>query len=700
MNLPYIQSYPPKGEEAVREFQGLDERLQITNKASAAMRNMSSRFYPAIATREARGAAERTISTPNGLLWKNGLFWVDGTACYYKGNQISGLTVTNGKKQLVGMGAYIVIFPDKKVYNTATGEVTDIDVTFTQSGTLTFQELSTDSVFCKISGTGIGSSFRLGDGVTFSGVNDDSFQVDGQDATKTITEIGSGYIVVTASIQHQTTGAVKMEPVTGESKTKLSLSGINSLFSVGDYVRIVGAKDDALNVTDKAVDSTGSGYIIISGAMAAKTLTSTHSITAEPYYTGASQIKITGTDIGSADSKTFHEGDIVSISGANESGMTVINGNKTVRAAGVGYIVIDGTIAASKTQASGITITRTAHQVAATTVKRTKFTRTSGVTIKRQSQNFDFVCEHDNRLWACSSANHEIYASKLGDPTNWQCYEGISTDSYTVSVGSDGDFTGCISHMGQVLFFKERTIHVMYGNRPSNFQLDTRQAPGVREGCADSLTIIDETLFYVGRKGVYAYDGATPTKISNQIVSDLSEAVACQQDDKYYLSCVKDGSRALLVFDPRYQTWMQEDETVFKFASYGDGKLYYIEGAGNLRTITGGEEEVISWFVESGSQDASTLDDKYVSKAKFHLFLDKDAHADFYFQYDDDPLWEKKGTIRSSRKTTYTLPVIPRRCNRFRWRVEGYGGMILLAMSLTLEGGSEINGDIQHWFRR
>lgn len=31
---------------------------------------------------------------------------------------------------------------------------------------------------------------------------------------------------------------------------------------------------------------------------------------------------------------------------------------------------------------------------------------------------------------------------------NWNCFEGIATDSYAASVGSDGDFTGCIGHMG------------------------------------------------------------------------------------------------------------------------------------------------------------------------------------------------------------------------------------------------------------
>ena len=63
----------------------------------------------------------------------------------------------------------------------------------------------------------------------------------------------------------------------------------------------------------------------------------------------------------------------------------------------------------------------------------------------------DFLCENENRLWGCKGDT--IYASKLGDPFNWNVFDGVSTDSYAVDVGSAGDFTGCFAYRGYPVFF-------------------------------------------------------------------------------------------------------------------------------------------------------------------------------------------------------------------------------------------------------
>lgn len=691
MRLPIISSYPNKRQRAVGAFKGLNENLVSAPAEFSAMKNMSDRLYPAIATRLPRGTTLRTFSVPNGLYYKNHLFYIEGTTCYYNGEVVSGLTVTNGRKRIVGMGAYICIFPDKKIFNTATGEITSIEASYTQSGTITFQELSTDSVFTKITATGIQNAVKQYDGVEIAGVNDDAFKVDGQPTTKVITEIGTNYIVVTASIQNSWTGDAEI--LASGSSTRINGTGIQEKFKTNDKVKVVGCTDSALNVTDRTVTSKGTNYIIISGSFPAKNYTQSGTLTFEYYYSGSDKTKISGGNLGTM----FTEGDVVTIAGCSNS---AYNGTKIIRQAGTNYILVDGTLTTAFTQASGVTITRTKASAEDIIVKRTAFTQSSGITIKRKSPDMDFVCEHNNRLWGCNSLNHEVYASKLGDPTNWNCYEGLSTDSYTVTVGSDGDFTGCISHSGYVLFFKENSIHVMYGAKPANFQLNSRNAPGVRKGCEDSLQVVAETLYYVGRNGVYAYDGSIPLKISNNIISELTEARASQQNNIYYLSCLKDGKQTLLTYDPKYQIWDVEDDTKFDFATYGDGRLYYIDGNKELTTITGENDEQIWWSIESGDLTENALDEKYISKAQFNFVLSTGAEANIYFKYDDDPLWEKKGTIYSTKQTTYTLPIIARRCNRFRWKMEGKGQIKLMAMAINIEGGSELNGSIQPWKRR
>lgn len=90
-------------------------------------------------------------------------------------------------------------------------------------------------------------------------------------------------------------------------------------------------------------------------------------------------------------------------------------------------------------------------------------------------------------------------ACRLGDPTNWFSYRGIAADSYAVTVGSDGAFTGAATCMGYALFFKENTLHKLYGSKPSDFQLTSLRCRGVAKNAARSLCVLNETLYYLRR---------------------------------------------------------------------------------------------------------------------------------------------------------------------------------------------------------
>lgn len=713
--LPYLRAGVGKNQRTVGQWGGVDERLIIDDSSFSSMKNMSTRFFPAIGTRPPRSGTLETIGTPRGLYSKNGLFWISGTQCYYAENYpeneaeaISGMTVTAGPKQVVGMGAYIIVFPDKLIFNTSTREVTAIDASwFQQYRDVVIGELSPDSVFSKITASHINDSFKKGDGVTIAGIDHPSFQVDGQPATKLITDIGENYIVVNAPIQNAWTGRATFRAA--DNYTRIEGTGINS-YILNDVLQVIGCNDEALNHDSVAAKGGSTNFLLINAPFPSKSYQQDEKlVTYTAYYEGSNLTRIYADDLGDS----FSTGDVVTISNAVKTNdddedvyESIYNGSFEVKQAGTNFIMIEVSTDRKRIQPkpetgqTGLSIVRTSFVQSGVTVKRKSMTITGTyVQVRRKSPDMDFVCEHGNRLWGCSSANHEIYACKLGDPTNWSCYEGISTDSYTVTVGSDGDFTGCASHMGYVLFFKEQSISVMYGDKPSNYQLSTRQMPGVRAGCEKSLCVVNETLYYVGRNGVYQYDGAAPKKISDNILSDLSAAVAGHQDGKYYLSCQKDGAWTLLVYDPRYQIWDAEDNTLFQFTTNYEGKLYIITWTGILKTITGDDTTLFEWSIESGDLRENRLEQKWISKALFNLWLDVGSEANIYFQFDEDPLWHRAYTVHSVVGKTYNIPIVPQRCSRFRWKIEGRGQAKLLAMGITVEGGSEINGSIQSWFR-
>ena len=201
-------------------------------------------------------------------------------------------------------------------------------------------------------------------------------------------------------------------------------------------------------------------------------------------------------------------------------------------------------------------------------------TSMSGITVKRSVPDMDFMTENSNRLWGCSSLKHEVYASKLGDPFNWNCFEGISTDSYAATIGSDGDFTGATTYGGYVIFFKEDLLHKVYGDKPSNFQIYESVCRGVAKGSEKSLVVVNETLYYLSRNGVMAYTGGIPESISHSFGQEIyKNGVAGAYKNKYYIS-LEDTNSHLFCFDESLGMWHKEDNTkVTDFTSLdGDRK--------------------------------------------------------------------------------------------------------------------------------
>ena len=183
----------------------------------------------------------------------------------------------------------------------------------------------------------------------------------------------------------------------------------------------------------------------------------------------------------------------------------------------------------------------------------------SALELKREMPEMDFICENENRLWGCKGDS--IYASKLGDPFNWNVFDGVATDSFAVDVGSAGDFTACCSYLGYPCMFKEQNIYKVYGDRPSNYQVMGSASLGVEAGSHGSLAIAGEVLFYLSRAGIAAYSGGIPQSISAPFGTErYMDAVGGSDGIKYYVS-MKDvsGVWTLFVYDTRTGLWHKED---------------------------------------------------------------------------------------------------------------------------------------------
>ena len=329
---------------------------------------------------------------------------------------------------------------------------------------------------------------------------------------------------------------------------------------------------------------------------------------------------------------------------------------------------------------------------------------TESFSVSRKMPMTDFLFEHENRLWGCryGKANNgefvnEIYASKLGDFKNWNSFQGISTDSYIASCGTDGKWTGAIKALGYPLFFKENCLHKVYGSYPAEYQMQTIPCRGVQEGCENSLAVVNEVLFYKSRGGVCAYDGSLPSCVSEALGNErYGKAVAGGCGNKYYISMQDTGGAwSLFCFDTQKGFWHREDPLrVDAFCTVGD-ELFYIEhDAPWIRTMPNGKgeplEERVPWYAETGILGADAPDHKYLSRITVRLSMAVGTSVRFFAEYDSCGSRELLASVTGNRLNSVSVSLRPRRCDHLRLRIEGEGEAKIFSVTMTTERGSDL----------
>ena len=156
--LPYLKKETNRTEKYIVQFRGINYDEGYRDGDLAESENLSSEKFPFMTPRRQRTKVAQ-YTAPSTLHTKEGLLVIDGTQVIYNGSVVG--TVTEGKKQTATIGNYIVIFPDKKYYDTAKGTFQDM-------------EISVILIGAKFTHNGITTpfgwdGFRVGDAVEISG---------------------------------------------------------------------------------------------------------------------------------------------------------------------------------------------------------------------------------------------------------------------------------------------------------------------------------------------------------------------------------------------------------------------------------------------------------------------------------------------------------------------------------------------------
>lgn len=321
----------------------------------------------------------------------------------------------------------------------------------------------------------------------------------------------------------------------------------------------------------------------------------------------------------------------------------------------------------------------------------------------------DFVIQSQNRLWGCKYQEasglidgiNEIYACKLGDATNWNVYQGISTDSYTASCGTLGRFTGAANVNGYPIFFKENCYHKVYVSSTGAHQIQDKAINGVQDGCSGSVAMVGDICYYKSRAGIVAFDGST-TYSTGDNLGDIryTEAVGGSANDKYYIS-MKDssGQWTIFAYDTSKSLWHKEDSShALMFCSMSGDTFFVTEESNNACNInlisdynkTDTQETAPEWEAVTGLQGYSYTGQKYISRFNLRMVLPKGSYMDIYIEYDSSGKWEHQGHIKGVGTTSFMIPVRPRRCDHFRIKLAGAGDVRLYSMSKLFEGGTDV----------
>lgn len=322
----------------------------------------------------------------------------------------------------------------------------------------------------------------------------------------------------------------------------------------------------------------------------------------------------------------------------------------------------------------------------------TSGTEAGAVTVTRPVPDLDYICESDNRLWGVNSETRTIYASALGDPTDFWSLGLLSTDAFQAAVGTDGDWTGICKAGGGVCCWKEHTLHKVLGSYPANYQINTYSVPGVQAGCARSMQNINETLYYKGVDGVYAYGGGTPSLVSpgfNGVQFDY--AVGGSGNGKYYVSMLRRDTESYGMYELDLDTgfWLKTDNTKCEAYATLDNIVYAAIGRSVYALQTAENSDGVSWLAEFVPFTETALSRKKYKRLLLRIDMDAGSELRIETKLDRDR-WRIAYEKRAAHEVTLRVPLTMGRCDRFALRISGSGGVVIYALEREFVFGSDI----------
>ena len=727
MRLPEIAGSGKQTRQLV-SFGGIDRRVGAAAGTLEDSYNLSSARYPALYQRGGASAYGSYTAATSIFSWDGKLVVTDGDKLYYDGTQVG--TVSIGAKQFAVVNSKLVVWPDKVYIDLTDGKCKSLDGSIVFAGA----NIAKDSIRGTVSigysisqelkhpvnivyGTGIAALYvKQSDGTfAWEHVPSASSLLGNYDGVtklwlaKEVAVTGTadtGYAFYWA-YDFASTGSIQVMSGARNEAVTAKISRLWAKSETDDNILVAAEVYDGSQASVGATFAAGDG-VEVSGCIAKynnrsltveKVLTDGLTFGADQlvplvYYLNITAKAEVGTSVG------FYNGDRDSTS--NIVRVTFPDGSVLEPGDQIYFSTwptdtpaecywyheetktLEALTAGVPTSGASSSYTLTAYSKGS-----------ESVTVQRKVPDMDYICERDNRLWGVSNAvenkvyNQEtgeydavmsrcVYASALGNPTNFNLFKGLSTDSYALAIGSDGDFTGICAYGGGTLCWKEQGMHKIVGNMPSEYQLYSYAVEGVQEGSGKSLVNINETLFYKGANGVYAYSGGSPALISGAFGTErFSGGTAGTDGENYYISMADgSGQYGLWVYDTANGLWLRRDgDRRYGFALLG-GKLHILSGTGVHIEDQAAFDGV--WYAVFNPINETVLERKGYNRLYFRLRMEEGSWARVDRKKGDT--WEQLWISPDRCRRVVDIPVLPVLGDDLQIKISGKGRCLIESM--------------------
>ncbi|MBO7670118.1 MAG: hypothetical protein J6S60_05965 [Oscillospiraceae bacterium] len=652
-----------KRTQEIVAFRGLNRTENTRDGDLCDATNISTAQFPTLTPREKRTAVIGYTDPTDIFAWDGHLVTVDGGVLKYDGAAKG--TVAPGKKQFAVVNTKLCIWPDKVYIDLRDQSFGYLDAfarTNGQSGSVTVTETTFTAALTALYYSGRSYGFSNWDDPYYAFYmytygqdqnavracyTSDAWNLEALSALEREDDILQVHNPGTLAVGDIFIPAADLTPVSGRNT-----HADRSEYNTSGYYAIITNIDGTITPAGASVTLYYDVYRIMSGA--------------------------------TLFSSSFRVGDAVTISGTKDG------------TANVKHAIIRGITDATNTLT---------FDEGTFTVPGGYDTSTSTVTITRDVPALDYIFAKDNRLWGVSNSQSNevydpetkttktwtsrvIYASALGDPSNWWVFDGLDSDSYQVAVGSEGDFTALCAYGGAVCAWKEDRLYKILGSNPSDYYMHESMIEGVAAGSERSVTVVNETLYYNGATGVYAYAGNVPALIGYPLGVKLANAVGGSNGQRWYLSGVRpDGSAEMLVYDLTHQLWTREDGTRAEaFADVG-GTLYALAGGG-IFAVEQGPDSAAQWSAELVAFNETAINRKYYLRILLRLEMEAGSSVTVQVKYDNGA-WITRLNADATAALVKNIALAPKRCDRMTVRISGTGRVLIRHMAREFIPGSE-----------